>query len=318
MTCNDVQLNYLPLFHSYSLVWVVLQNFVTGARQVIMNRFDPTEALQLIGEESVTMLHGFEANYGELLSAYVGNEDRYDLSSLRIGTHGVNSESGRLMMKKVQDLFCRTISNYGLTETYSGGTCGHPKDLTIEQSYNSTGYPLPGAEFRIVDPSTMADLERGAPGEILVKIYSLTLGYYKAEAETRKVIDEDGWFHTGDIGYFRPDGRLNLVGRYKDMIKVGGENVDPTEVETLLIELEAIDQVTVVACPDQRLGEIVAAFIVARDGFDPHLVKSEIDVKFKGRVASFKAPKRIEFIDEMPLTGTGKIDRLALRKRLEA
>jgi fatty-acyl-CoA synthase len=316
MTCNDVQLNYLPLFHSYSLSWALLNCAVSGAHHVLMNRFNAEEALDLIGQERVTMLHGFEAHYGEMLALYEANRGKYNVGTLRVGTHNVGSESGRAMIRRFQSTFCRTMTPYGLTETWGGVTCDHPKDLSIDDSADSAGYPLPGVEIKIVGPDTNKELPPENTGEILVKSYCTMLGYYKNPVETDKALDNEGWLHTGDAGYLRTDGRLHFVGRYKDMIRVGGENVDPTEIESLLVGVEGVAQVAVVACPDERLSEVVAAFVIRAPGAESAELRAAIDSVCRGRVASFKAPKRIEFIDAFPMTGTGKIDRRALRQLL--
>ncbi|MHA6688055.1 class I adenylate-forming enzyme family protein [Mesorhizobium sp. A556] len=317
MTSNDVQINYIPLFHNYSLAWIVIHNVLCGARQVLLTRFDAEEALRVITEERVTMLHGFEVHLGELLQAYDRNPDRYDLSSLRIGTHTIGSEFGRAIVERFQTVFCRTVSGYGMSEAFSAVTCRHPKDMTIEETCDASGYPMPAVRMRIVDPHGH-DLPQGETGEIILTTPSLMLGYYNNEEETRKAIDTDGWFHTGDAGYMRHDGMLHFVGRFKDMIRVGGENVDPTEVESLLLEIKEIRQIAAVSMADERLSEVVAVFVVPASGADVHLLCTRIEQFCNGRIASFKIPRHIEFIDELPLNRTDKIDRRALRQRLEA
>ncbi|PWL16494.1 hypothetical protein DKP76_17020 [Falsochrobactrum shanghaiense] len=316
MTMNDVQINYLPLFHNYSLVWIVMHNVLCGARQVLTNRFDAEEVLKLISQERVTMLHGFEVHLSELLTAYERNPDHYDLSSLRIGTHTFGSEFGRRITERFQTVFCRTVSSYGMSETFSAVTCRHPKDMTIQETCDASGYPLPGSRLRIIDQEGK-EVPTGEIGEIIVKSPSLMLGYYKNPEETQKAIDQDGWFHTGDSGYLRTDGMLHFVGRFKDMIRVGGENVDPTEVEALLLEVPEVVQVAAVAMCDDRLAEVVAAFVVVHEVADVETVRQSIYELCKGRIASFKVPTRIEFVSELPITSTGKIDRLTLRNRLK-
>lgn len=316
MTMNDVQINYLPLFHNYSLVWIVMHNVLCGARQVLTNRFDAEEVLKLISQERVTMLHGFEVHLSELLTAYERNPDHYDLSSLRIGTHTFGSEFGRRITERFQTVFCRTVSSYGMSETFSAVTCRHPKDMTIQETCDASGYPLPGSRLKIIDQKGK-EVPTGEIGEIIVKSPSLMLGYYKNPEETQKAIDQDGWFHTGDSGYLRTDGMLHFVGRFKDMIRVGGENVDPTEVEALLLEVPEVVQVAAVAMCDDRLAEVVAAFVVVHEVADVETVRQSIYELCKGRIASFKVPTRIEFVSELPITSTGKIDRLTLRNRLK-
>lgn len=315
MTSKDVQLNYLPLFHIYSLIYAVLPTFLTGAKQVLMQRFDAHDALRLVTETGVTMLHGFDTHYKDLLSAFRSKRESYDMKTLRWGTFAAGTEAARSTAMEVQNFLCRTISTYGQTETWGSITAG-PVGCTVDQSCVASGFPLPGVELRIVDPVTKLDVERGHVGEILVRSKSVMLGYYKADSETSGVVDGDGWVHTGDAGSMRSDGHLRYAGRFKDMLKVGGENVDPAEVESLLLESPLIDKVAVVGCPDERLSEVVAAFVVPVQGSDFVQVKAQIDELCKGAIASFKIPKVVEFLSEMPINAAGKIDKKILRAQL--
>ena len=314
MTRNDIQINYVPLFHNYSLAWITIQNLIVGASQVLMSRFDAEEALDLIASRRVTMLHGFEAHFSALVEAVEREPDRWDLSSLRVGSHGIGSESGVALMRKVQSMFCPTVSGYGMSETWSAVTCDHPRDLTIEESCEATGYPLPGVELKVIDPVTGAELPEGQFGEICVKPTTMMLGYYRNEPETRKAIDGEGWLHTGDSGYVRPDGRLCYTGRYKDVIRVGGENVDPKEVEALLLTVAGVGEVVTVAAPDPQLTEVVAAAIVPVADYEPDRIIAAIQAACTGRIASFKIPRRFKFLERMPVTGSEKVDRMQLRE----
>jgi fatty-acyl-CoA synthase len=154
----------------------------------------------------------------------------------------------------------------------------------------------------------------GTPGEIVARGYTLMQGYYNKPAETARAIDRDGWFHTGDMGVMRPDGHLHFVGRIKDMLKVGGENVDPMEVEAFLMGHAAIKGAAVVGRPDARLSEVAVAFVQ----LEPGCALSEHDVieHCRGHLASFKIPRHVAFVDEFPMTSTGKVQKVKLRERV--
>jgi fatty-acyl-CoA synthase len=141
----------------------------------------------------------------------------------------------------------------------------------------------------------------------------VTEGYYKKPEETARAIDADGWFHTGDMGVVRPDGHLRFLGRYKDMLKIGGENVDPTEVEAFLMSHPGIDVVAVVGLPEARLSEVAVAFVQVAPGWT--LTEREVIEHCHGRVASFKIPRHVVFVDAFPMTGSGKIQKVKLRER---
>jgi len=151
------------------------------------------------------------------------------------------------------------------------------------------------------------------PGEILARGYMVTPGYYKKPEDTARAIDRGGWFHTGDMGVMRPDGHLRFVGRYKDMLKIGGENVDPMEVESYLASHGSIKAAAVVGVPDRRLAEVAVAFVQLEAGCT--LTEQEVIAHCRGRVASFKIPRHVAFVDEFPMTSTGKIQKVKLRER---
>jgi fatty-acyl-CoA synthase len=188
-------------------------------------------------------------------------------------------------------------------------------DSTEEQRCETSGFPCPGFEYKIIDPETGEEQPTGRPGEILVKSYNLMQGYYKKPAETAAAYDAEGWFHSGDMGYLRADGYLRFLGRYKDMLKIGGENVDPMEVEGYLLTMPGIRLAAVVGFPDPRLAEVAVAFVVADDtpagkALDPAAVHEYC----AGRIASFKAPKHVLVADDLPMTSTGKIQKVKLRE----
>ncbi len=189
-------------------------------------------------------------------------------------------------------------------------------DSTEEQSCEASGFPAPGYEVRIVDPVTALDQPTGGPGEILLRGYSLMLGYYNKPEATAAAIDADGWLHTGDMGLLRPDGHLRFVGRYKDMLKIGGENVDPMEVETFLMSHPAISLAAVVSYPDARLSEVGVAFVRAAPGHA--LSEDDVLAHCRGRIASFKIPRHVLVVDDFPMTSSGKIQKVKLRDEARA
>lgn len=317
LSSRSVQLNYLPVFHIYSKIFAVLPTMLVGAKQVLMNRFDPVEVLGLVASQRVTVLHGFDTHYKELLAALAAPGPTWDTSSLRWGTFSAGAETARGVAVAVQQALCRTISCYGQSETWGAVTAGQV-GCTVDQSCSASGAPLPGVDLRIVDPVSRVEVAPGAVGEILVRCDSVMLGYYGAAAETSAVLDQDAWVRTGDAGCLRADGHLRFMGRYKDMLKVGGENVDPAEIEALLLESPLVQQAAVVGCPDERLGEVAAAFIVPASGARADAVRRQVEALCAGKIASFKIPRRVECIDEMPINATGKIDKKLLRERLAA
>ena len=317
MSEKSVQIVYLPLFHIYGLIFAVLPSLLTGVKQVLMHRFDAHEALRLIAEQRGTIVHGFDTHYKELLEAYLAPGASYDVGSLQWGTFSAGTETARSVALKVQETLCRTISTYGQSELW-GTVAAGPAGCTIEQSCEASGVPLPGVEVRIVDPLTRVDVAPGEVGEILVRCGSSMLGYYNAEEETRATRDDEGWVRTGDAGCMRADGHLRFLGRFKDMLKVGGENVDPAEIEALLLECPLVDQAAVVACPDERLSEVAAAFIVPATGAHPDEIRRQVEALCRGRVASFKIPRRVEVIAALPVNAAGKVDKKLLRQQLQA
>ena len=312
MTFADVQLNYLPLFHLFSLGYIVLHSVLTGARQVLMETFDSDEAVRLIERERVTMLYGYDTHFSDLIAAK-RRLPRADLSSLRTGCFAAGLENSIPIAAETQQQLCRTLSGWGMTETWSGQTLSFLDD-NDEKRCAASGYPMPGVEIRIVDPETGKDVPNGQQGEILQRSYCSMLGYYKDPEATAKALDQDGWLHTGDAGVIRPDGHLRFVGRYKDMLKVGGENVSPAEVEFLLMQLPEIAQVAVVGCPDSRLNEVAVAFVVARVGAT--IGPDEVINFCRGKLASYKVPRQVILVGQLPMTASGKVQKQQLREAL--
>jgi fatty-acyl-CoA synthase len=204
----------------------------------------------------------------------------------------------------------KAISGFGMTEIWLGA-CLCSLDDDEQHRCETSGYPGLGFEIRIVDHETGEPLGPGAEGDLQVRGYSVMLGYYKKPDETAAAYTEDGWFKTGDMAIWLDDGYLRFLGRYKDMLKVGGENVDPMEVEGFLLEHPSVHQIAVVGCPDKRLTEVAVAYVQKAEGAD--IDGAQIVEYCRGKVASFKIPRHVVFVDEFPMTASGKIRKVELR-----
>ena len=305
---TDAILMYLPLFHLFGFAEGMLMSMATGARQVLIEGFDPDEALALLESERATIVHGFDTHYKELMEAHARRPR--DVSSVRTGILASGMGSSWPIARKARQLFGPLLSGYGMSEFGVGATLSF-LDSTEEQCVEASGYPAPGYEIRVTDPDTGRDQPEGVAGEILVRGYTLMQGYYRKPAETAQAIDADGWMHTGDMGVLRPDGHLRFMGRYKDMLKIGGENVDPMEVEAYLMGHPAINLAAVVGYPDPRLSEVAVAYVRLEPGAG--LTELQVVEHCRGRIASFKIPRHVFVVDELPMTSSGKVQKARLR-----
>ena len=299
---QDVILTNSPLFHGLALCYGPLTSLSAGARQVLTEAFDPDESLDLVEREGVTLMHGFDFTFKALLNAQARRPR--NVSTLRTGIVGTGMASATPVAYRVAETFLQPTSAYGSTELGIGCVQAFLTATPLQQC-ESSGYPLPDIEVRIVG------LPANTPGEIQVRGYILTRGYYKRPEATAEAIDADGWFHSGDMGEIWDDGYMRLIGRYKDILKVGGENVDPIEVEKFLLEYPGVQQVAVVGYPDRKLTEVGVAFVIPNPG-----VRLDLDALLthcKGKIASYKIPRRFLVVDAFPLTGSGKVQKFKLR-----
>ncbi len=308
ITERDTIMMYLPLFHLFGFSEGMLMSMVTGARQVLTDTFDPAESLALIAREKATIVHGFDSHYKDLCDAH--DRAPVDVSSVRTGICAAGMASATPIARRARALFGPLVSGYGMSELGCGAAIG-ALDSTEEQSCEASGYPAPGYEIRVVDPETGRDQPAGTPGEILVRGYALMAGYYDKPETTAASIGADGFMRTGDMGLIRPDGHLRFLGRYKDMLKIGGENVDPMEVEAFLMTHPGVDTAAVVGYPDARLSEVGVAFVRCREGHA--LAEDDVLAHCRGRIASFKIPRAVFFVSEFPMTSSGKIQKVKLR-----
>ena len=311
VTEDDTIMSYLPLFHAFGYSEAAMMAMATGARQVLTATFDPDEALDLIERERATIAHGFEAHMQMLCDAQEARPR--DLSSLRTGVFAAGMHSATPVARRGERVMhpLKALSAYGMTEMWVGAALSALDDDS-QHRLETSGYPAPGYEFKVVDPDTGEQLVDGEAGELRVKSYALMIGYYNKPTETAQSYDAEGWFCTGDMAEHHADGYIRFLGRFKDMLKVGGENVDPMEVEGLLLEHPAVRQVAVVGLPDQRLAEVPVAFVERKPGVD--IEADDIVAYCRGKVASFKIPRHAIFLDEFPMTASGKIRKAELRE----
>jgi fatty-acyl-CoA synthase len=313
LQASDIQLTYLPLFHVYAISYSMIMSFMCGGAQVIMSGFQVDQALELIAKHRVTVVHGFDAHFNDFMLALAKKPS--DISSLRFGTLTVGADSTIELAQAAQSKVCPTLSGYGVTELWGGVTLT-PQDANLEQRCAASGSPLPGVELRVINPDTQQPVATGEVGEIQVRSYSRMIGYHNQPEATEQVFDKDGWYKSGDAGILRADGHVRFVVRLKDMLKVGGENVSPAEIEGLIATLPGVEYVAVVGQPDARLSEVPVAFIVSAASGPKQA--QQVIAHCKGKIASFKIPVECYFVDALPMTPTGKIQKELLRTRLRA
>jgi fatty-acyl-CoA synthase len=309
ITPADSILMYLPLYHLYGFSEGMLMSMATGARQLVMESFDANESLRLLADERATILDGFDTHFKDLLEAY--QRRPCDISSIRTGICASGMSSSMPVAREARRIFGRLLSGYGMSEIGVGAALS-AVDSSEEQCVEASGYPAPGYDIKIIDPETGSEQPPGSAGEILVRGYMVMQGYYRKPEETAKAIDNDGWLHSGDLGVMRPDGHLRFMGRYKDMLKIGGENVDPLEVELYLLNHPAINAAAVVGYPDQRLSEVAVAFVQLKA--EQKITEQEVTEHCRGKIASYKIPRHVFLLDEFPMTGSGKVQKVKLRE----
>jgi acyl-CoA synthetase (AMP-forming)/AMP-acid ligase II len=290
---GDRYLQINPYFHTFGLKAGLITSFLRGATMLPVAVFDVDTVVDLIERERITMLPGPPTLYHSLLTV----RDKAKLSTLRAGVTGAADIPVELVRRIHGELPFQTLmTGYGLTEA-GNVTLSRPGD-SFEDVATTAGLPCDGVEVRIADD-----------GEVLVRGYGVMQGYLDDPAGTARAIDDDGWLHTGDLGSFDDAGRLRVVGRKKDMFIVGGFNAYPAEIEGFLLEHPAVAQAAVIGVPDDRLGQVGKAFVVAKT----KVSEDELLVWCRERMAGFKAPRSIEFLDEMPLNATGKVMKDQLR-----
>lgn len=303
----------VPLFHCFGIVLAVMATFSHGATMVMVELFDPLMVLAAVQKERCTALYGvptmFIAEYSHPMF------EMFDLSSLRTGIMAGSTPPIEAMKKVVNDMNMTEITSvYGLTEGSPGFTQTSVDDPLVKR-VETVGKPLPECEVKLVDPETGETLGPNQTGEICCKGYNVMKGYYKMPDKTREVIDEDGWLHSGDLATLDEEGYYSIVGRIKDMIIRGGENIYPREIEEFLYTMPGVLDVQVVGIPDEKYGEIVGACIILEKNAE--LTEEDVRDYAMTKIARFKVPKHVFFVDEFPLTASGKIQKFILREQSE-
>ncbi|WP_333895318.1 AMP-binding protein [Mycolicibacterium gadium] len=308
---NDRLCIPVPFYHCFGMVMGNLGCTSHGATMVIpAPAFDPALTLEAIEKERCTGVYGVPT----MFIAMLGHPDlaQRDLSSLRTGIMAGSVCPVEVMKRCVSDMHMTEVAiAYGMTET-SPVSCQTLIDDDLERRTSSIGRAHPHVEIKIVDPETGAVVERGLPGEFCTRGYSVMLGYWDDEAKTDEAIDRDGWMHTGDLAVMRDDGYCNVVGRIKDMVIRGGENIYPREIEEFLYTHPDIDDAQVIGVPDEKFGEEVCAWVRMKPGKDP-LDAQALREFADGKLAHYKIPRYVHVVDEFPMTVTGKVRKVDMR-----
>jgi fatty-acyl-CoA synthase len=303
----------VPFYHCFGMVMGNLGCTSHGATMVIPSpSFEPSTTLRTIEQERCTGVYGVPT----MFIAMQNDPDfaSYDLSSLRTGLMAGSPCPAEVMKRCVSEMHMAEVGiAYGMTETSPVSTQTRSDD-DFDRRVSTIGTVHPHVEIKIVDPISGEPVERGTTGEFCTRGYSVMLGYWDQQALTDEVLDADGWMHTGDLAEMRPDDHVNIVGRIKDMVIRGGENVYPREIEEFLYTHPDIADVQVVGVPDERYGEEICAWIKLRDGAEPLDVEAVREFA-QGRLAHFKIPRYVVVVDDFPMTVTGKVRKVEMRRR---
>ncbi|MFT4085111.1 MAG: AMP-binding protein [Nocardioides sp.] len=302
----------VPFYHCFGMVMANLGCMTHGATMVIPGpAFDPGAVLAAVQEERCTVLYGVPT----MFIAVQNHPDfaSYDLSSLRTGIMAGSVCPVEVMRHCIDDMGMSEVSiAYGMTET-SPVSCQTRADDDLERRTATIGRAAPHVEIKIVDPEGRT-VPRGQPGEFCTRGYSVMLGYWDEEEKTAEAIDAEGWMHTGDLATMREDGYCLIVGRIKDVVIRGGENIYPREVEEFLYTHPDIEDVQVVGVPDERYGEELCAWVRLRAGVET-LTAEAVREFATGRLAHYKIPRYVLVVTEFPMTVTGKIRKNEMRER---
>lgn len=309
-TSADVFLIAVPCFHVFGMVAGVLAAVAAGAKMVFMEEFKALHALEIIERERITVHHGVPTMF--ILELNHPEFKNYDLSSLRTGIIAAAPCPEEILRKIRHEMGCEVMVFYGLTETAASITAtdfaddDHIRSVTV-------GKVLSGSEAKVVD-AQRNEIPLNVVGEIALRGPGITKGYYQMPMQTREAIDDEGWFYTGDLVTIDEKGYIRIVGRKKEMIIRGGYNIYPREIEEILYKHPSVLETAIVGLPDTVLGEISCAVIKLKPG----LSETEDSLKgfLKEKVADYKVPDRIVFLDELPMTASGKIIKVALEKQL--
>ena len=301
----------VPFYHCFGMVMGNLGCTTHGAAIVVPSpSFEPRAVLEAVQEERCTSLYGVPTMFIAILAD--PDFEQFELGSLRTGIMAGAPCPVEVMRETIERMHMTDVTIcYGMTETSPVSTQTAADD-PLEKRVGSVGRVHPHVEVKLADPETGATVARGEPGELLTRGYSVMLGYWEDPERTAEAIDADGWMHTGDLATMDDEGYVDIVGRSKDMVIRGGENIYPRELEEFLHTHPLIEDVAVIGVPDERYGEELMAWVRPREG----AALSEEDVRehCRGRIAHYKVPRHVRFAAEFPMTVTGKVQKYKLRE----
>ena len=304
----------VPLYHCFGMVLGNLACLTHGATIVYPNDgFDPLLTLQTVQEEACTGLHGVPTMFIAMLDHPRFAE--FDMGTLRTGIMAGSPCPTEVMKRVLRDMHLSEITiAYGMTET-APVSCQSSTDTPLDKRVSTVGQVQPHLEVKIIDPQSGATVPPGTPGELCTRGYSVMHGYWGDAQKTQEAIDPEGWMHTGDLATMDAEGYVNIVGRIKDMVIRGGENIYPREVEEFLYRHPMVQDVQVVGVPDAKYGEELCAWIIAKPGMSP--TDDDIRTFCQGQIAHYKIPRHIRFVQSFPLTITGKVQKFKIREAMQ-
>jgi len=302
----------VPLYHCFGMVLGNLAILTHGGCIIYPNDgFEPLSVLKAVEEEKCTALHGVPTMF--IAELEHPDFDQYDLSTLRTGIMAGSSCPIEVMRRVIDEMHMSEVTiAYGMTET-SPVSCQTNKNTPLDKQVSTVGLVQPNLEVKIVDTETGEVVPIGETGELLTRGYSVMKGYWGSRFKTRESI-KDGWMHTGDLATMDEEGYIKVVGRSKDMVIRGGENIYPVEIENYLYRHPKISDVQIVGVPDQKYGEVLAAWIIAKQNVE--LTEEEVKQFCKENIAHYKIPKYFRFVQEYPMTITGKIQKYKITEMM--
>lgn len=309
-TKNDKLCITVPFFHCFGLVLAMMACITHGTTMVPVERYSPVPVMNAISVEKCTAVHGVPTMFIAMLEHAQFNN--FDFSSLRTGIMAGSPCPIEVMKKVIDKMNMREIVIvFGQTEASPGCTMTTTSD-SIDKRVNTVGRAFPGVECKIIDPESGEELPTNTPGEFCARGYNIMKGYYKMPEATAQAIDKDGWLHTGDLCTVDEDGYYKVVGRIKDMIIRGGENIYPKEIEECLYMCDKVSDVQVIGVPSEAYGEEVMACVILKEGEE--MTEEEVKEFVGARMAKHKVPRYVRFVDSFPTNAAGKIQKFKMRE----
>ena len=309
-TKNDKLCITVPFFHCFGLVLAMMACITHGTTMVPVERYSPVPVMNAISVEKCTAVHGVPTMFIAMLEHAQFNN--FDFSSLRTGIMAGSPCPIEVMKKVIDKMNMREIVIvFGQTEASPGCTMTTTSD-SIDKRVNTVGRAFPGVECKIIDPESGEELPINTPGEFCARGYNIMKGYYKMPEATAQAIDKDCWLHTGDLCTVDEDGYYKVVGRIKDMIIRGGENIYPKEIEECLYTCDKVSDVQVIGVPSEAYGEEVMACVILKEGEE--MTEEEVKEFVGARMAKHKVPRYVRFVDSFPTNAAGKIQKFKMRE----